>query len=427
MTTQERQLIQSALELLHRAIGLDDAAKAFKPLLRFADERTFPGRSDMNTTTSPGEEKTPPAQQVQGAYLQEKAELNGSENQGVVLFTEKEINSMPKEKRNFFKINGYRVHWRKKTNGVFELRITINKRAYYGASKDLQTAKKKLLEDLKREEPRATVKKSTLPDTIGEYALHYLDTFKKSNVGERTFKNYLNIVQLHVVEKLGKDTLLANVTASSCQRILQELRAEGKKRTAEELNSLLKWILDSATADKLIPFNPMDTVKIPKHKRTSGKCIPRELMQKLLSAPPTSRYDYLIMLVAYTGMRPIEIKSAVFERQFVTIQNAKAEIDEEPTFRRIPLHSALLPYVDELKQYIGTNTDEIARHFRKKIKGYRFYDLRHTFTTMAQECGATKAWVDYVTNHVAAQNVTTRVYTHWNDKFHLSQIELLRF
>lgn len=427
MTTQERQLIQSALELLHRAIGLDDAAKAFKPLLRFADERTFPGRSDMNTTTSPGETNTPPAQQPQGAYLQEKAELNGSENQGVVLFTEKEINSMPKEKRNFFKINGYRVHWRKKTNGVFELRITINKRAYYGASKDLQTAKKKLLEDLKREEPRATVKKSTLPDTIGEYALHYLDTFKKSNVGERTFKNYLNIVQLHVVEKLGKDTLLANVTASSCQRILQELRAEGKKRTAEELNSLLKWILDSATADKLIPFNPMDTVKIPKHKRTSGKCIPRELMQKLLSAPPTSRYDYLIMLVAYTGMRPIEIKSAVFEGQFVTIQNAKAEIDEEPTFRRIPLHSALLPYVDELKQYIGTNTDEIARHFRKKIKGYRFYDLRHTFTTMAQECGATKAWVDYVTNHVAAQNVTTRVYTHWNDKFHLSQIELLRF
>ena len=424
MTTQERQLIQNALELLHRAIGLDDAAKAFRPLLRFVEDDR---QVVTGPTTSPGETKTPPAQQVQGAYLQEKAELNGSGNQGVVLFTKKEINSMPKEKRNYFKINGYRVHWRKKTNGVFELRITINKRAYYGASKDLQTAKKKLLEDLKREEPRATVKKSTLPDTIGEYALHYLDTFKKSNVGERTFKNYLNIVQLHVVEKLGKDTLLANVTASSCQRILQELRAEGKKRTAEELNSLLKWILDSATADKLIPFNPMDTVKIPKHKRTSGKCIPRELMQKLLSAPPTSRYDYLIMLVAYTGMRPIEIKSAVFEGQFVTIQNAKAEIDEEPTFRRIPLHRALLPYVDELKQYIGTNTDEIARHFRKKIKGYRFYDLRHTFTTMAQECGATKAWVDYVTNHVAAQNVTTRVYTHWNDKFHLSQIELLRF
>ena len=62
-----------------------------------------------------------------------------------------------------------------------------------------------------------------------------------------------------------------------------------------------------------------------------------------------------------------------------------------------------------------------------KVKGYRFYDLRHTFTTNLQENGADKRWIDYVTNHVAAQNVTDSVYTHWNDKFHLSQIELLQY
>jgi hypothetical protein len=44
-----------------------------------------------------------------------------------------------------------------------------------------------------------------------------------------------------------------------------------------------------------------------------------------------------------------------------------------------------------------------------------------------QESGADKRWIDYVTNHVAAQNVTDRVYTHWTDKFHLSQIEKLEY
>ena len=411
MDNYERELVEGMLELLRRLIGYADAKEDFTSIqrskIRFVED-------DPNVRPFAGTKKEP---EPQGP---------GAER-GIITFTEKEILSMPKEKRKYFRIDGIRVHWRRKTNGVFEVRCTINKVAYYGASTDLQIARQRFIEDLKRgpKEPTAP-KLSKLPSSVGEYTVHFLETFKKPNVAPKTFANYENISRLHVIEKLGAETPIASITASDCQKILRDLRDAGKKRTAEEVNGLLAWIFDGAVSDKLITSSPMASVKIPKHRRNPGKSLPLEAMRTLL-VPPESRYDYLIWLVAYTGMRPIEIKSAVFEDGFVTIMNAKGELDEEPTYRRIPLHSKLRPYVAEIKRWLNVNTDEISRHFRKKIKGYRFYDLRHTFTTYIQEGGANKSWVDYVTNHVAAQNVTDRVYTHWSDEFHSSQIELLKY
>ena len=410
MNNQQRALIESALELLHRVIGMDDAINDFATLQRgkFRIEDVHPAE---------GNAKMPPPERAGALFI--------GENRGIVTFTEKEILSMPKEKRNYFRANGLRVFYRKKKNGVFEIRCTINKVPYYGAAKDLKLAKARFLEDLNRGPKATSPTTSTIPRDVAAYSLHFLEVFKKPNVNAKTFKNYENVNRLHIAGRLG-DKLIRDVTASDCHVILRELRDAGKKRTAEEVRNLLNWIFDAAISDKLITANPMEHVKIPKHKRTPGKCIPYDTVRELV-AEPTSRYDYLIMFVAYTGVRPIEIKSAVFEGDFVTIMNAKAEIDEERTFRRIPLHPHLRPHVAELKAWIHVNTDEVSRHFRKKVKGYRFYDLRHTFTTNLQENGADKRWIDYVTNHVAAQNVTDSVYTHWNDKFHLSQIELLRF
>ena len=427
MNSQQRQLLESAIQLLHRIIGLDDAIEDFATVRRGRFRIEGDDRRELAFLTNA---KTPPPERA-GAIILDGGELGSSpgKNRGIINFTEKELLSMPKEKRNYFRVHGIRVHYRKKPNGVYEIRCTINKTQYYGAAKDLKLAKARFLEDLKREPTEQRSGRSAtsaLPLDVAAYSLHFLEVFKKPNVGADTLKNYENVNRIHIIGKLGADTLIRDVTASDCQRILRDLREEGKKRTAEEVCNLLSWIFDAAVSDKLISASPMQSVKIPKHRRTVGKCLPLPLMQELLAAP-TCRYDYLIWLVAYTGMRPVEIKSAVFEGDFVTIKNGKTDVNDEPTFRRIPLHPALRPHVAELKRWLQVNTDEVSRHFRKKIKGYRFYDLRHTFTTYLQESGADKRWIDYVTNHVAAQNVTDSVYTHWTDKFHLSQIEKLEY
>lgn len=74
------------------------------------------------------------------------------------------------------------------------------------------------------------------------------------------------------------------------------------------------------------------------------------------------------------------------------------------------------------------NTDVLAQAFKRRFpKEYHLYELRHTFTSRVQECGANKSWVDYATNHVGNQNTTDKVYTHWSDTFQVSEIEKLHF
>lgn len=369
---------------------------------------------------------------IEGGEKQKETEIVETDfNRGFIIFSEKEILSMPKNKRNYFRIDGKKVPYRRKSNGTYELRKTINGVLYYGASTNLKQAKAKFIEDIKRrgaDENPAKVSSTIAPITrdvpdFCEYSFHYLDVFKKPNICKKAFENYERVIKKHFYPYFsGKK--LEDVTATDCQTLLTSLRNAGKNRTAETVNGLLNWIINAAITDGYITRNPMETVKIPKHYRQAGKCIPRELMATLLTAPKC-RYDYIIWLSAYTGIRPCEIKGITIEGDFFKVQNRKTDPNAPPTFRTIPIHSELQPYLD----FIDFNADEreAARHFRRRIKGYRFYDLRHTFTTVIQECGANKEWVDYVTNHTAAQNTTARVYTHWNDDFHRKQMAFLKF
>ncbi len=381
---------------------------------------------------------------AKGVESEEKEFEKISETKGVVIFSEKEILQMPKNKRNYFRIAGRKVSYRKTIHGVFELRKQIDGIQYYGASRNLKEAKERFIEDLKlrsdiEERLQESLKRakgtvaeniasapSAIPD-VESYAYEYLFNFKKPNICARAYRGYENVVKNHIATAFG-DSGLDEITATDCQRLLNKLREEGKKRTAESVHSLLNWIFAAAVADKYITHNPMLSVKIPKHRRTSGNQIPREIVAEFLRNPPKRKYDALLRFMLFTGIRPCEIESAVFEGDFVTIKNAKQRAGEDATFRRIPLHSKILGEVDEIKRLIHGHLDKVRLAFRNSFPdGYRLYDLRHTFTSRMQECHASKEYVDYVTNHVGVQNVTARVYTHWSDEFQREQIELLYF
>lgn len=349
--------------------------------------------------------------------------------------TSKEILKLPNKLRNIFKTIDLSKHTRQRKNGTYEIRIMIQGINYYGASTDLEEAKERFLDDIikkskKPKEPSksTTAKKlSTIDTSVEKYAYHYLETFKKPNICKKAFVNYQRITNNHIVAYF-KGIDIKDVTASDCQNLLRNILNKGTGRIAEDVQNLLRWIFDAAVADKIISVTPMRTVQIPKHIRKKGKQIPALLIHPYLSNEPQNRYDYIIRLIIFTGLRPIEIQSAVFEDGFITVKNAKQKADKEPTYRRIPIHSALLPYIQEIKKYLSINQNNLAKYFKKHFPiEFRLYDLRHTFTSRIQECGANKSWVDYVTNHTTAQNTTDRIYTHWSDEFQLQEIEKLNF
>lgn len=348
---------------------------------------------------------------------------------GIIEFTEKEIAKMPKYFQKYFRIDGIKVPYRKKKNGVYELRCTINKQHYYGASVVLKTAKARFIESL-RSAPNPTeqpsqARRKTIP-TVEEYALHYFETFKKPTICEKGYENYVGATKRHVLPMLGK-LPINELTATDCQNVLNAIVKKGYGRTGETVNSVLRWICDAAMADGYLKTDPMRTTKILKHYRTSGKQIPSALVREYLSKEPQERYDYLIRFLFFTGLRPAEIKTVRFEGDFFVVKNAKERTGAPPTYRRLPVHSSLKAYVSKIEEALSYSSDALNHKFKRRFPEYALYDTRHTFTSRVQECGANKEWVDYVTNHKGAMNVTTRVYTHWSDEFSILQIEMLEY
>lgn len=261
---------------------------------------------------------------------------------------------------------------------------------------------------------------------MSDYAYHFLETFKKPAICEKAYRNYSNVIKNHICKNFV-GVKVSEISATACQQIINKLKQAGKGRVCEDVVSLLNWICEAAVADGILKNNPMPNVKALKHRRKTGRQISVQLMEQYLSTPPRNRYDYCIWVMAYTGARPCELKSMVFDGSFVTIRNAKKRIDEEPTFRRIPVHHALVPYLEEIKRSITSNTTELGRQFHTRFsREFKLYYLRHTFTSRILECGANKYWVDYATDH-AAENMTDRVYTHWSDTFQVSEMEKLNY
>ena len=349
--------------------------------------------------------------------LPEEVRHNNTSDKGILKFTNKEYNKMPEDIKKTLKKND---HIRQKENGVYEIRLSFNGNKYYGCSKDFNEAKRQFIESIinsgaKPKQSMLSAKKDIL---VKDYAFHYLNTFKKPNICEDYFKNYESQIRRHIAPHFD-GVLISQVTATMCQQLLNKVLQDGKGRLAEDLNSLLKWICE---------VNPMANVKIPKHFRNEGKQIPVQIMADYLAKPPQNRSDFCIWLITYSGIRPCELKTIIFENGFMTIKNAKQSKNKKPTFRRIPIHGALLPYLDEIKQSITMNTDVLAQAFKRRFpKEYHLYELRHTFTSRIQECGANKNWVDYATNHVGNRNTTDKVYTHWSDTFQVSEMQKLNY
>jgi integrase len=264
--------------------------------------------------------------------------------------------------------------------------------------------------------------------SVADYAAHYLDTFKKPNISEKYYYNLCGIVKRHI-SRFFAGKYMRDITATDCQRFLNELMSEGKSRTAEDAKSLLSWICSAAVADRLLAADVMAHVQILPHRRTIGKAIPREYIRAFFEKEPQTPAELCLWLLAYTGMRPCELYALTFdEKGFVTIQTAKRKKWEEAETRRVPLHSALAPYLERIRAAVPVSLFLLERAFKRHFpRDFRLYDLRHTFTTATQEAHCYKSWVDYVTGHKAGGNTTDRVYTHWEDDFQLAEIEKLKY
>lgn len=423
MDDYERNLLQGAIDLLHRLVGRLDARKDFKPILRFVED-------DPTVIPFPGKTFT----QLSSADMGASSAI-WSSSEFAELFSAEEVSKMPRKFRRIFRTNKQTAHVRRKDGDVYEIRMQIDGHRITASAKYLDLAKERFIKKLREYTERGSENKETAPSapdvapmTVAEYTYHYLATFKQPNVSEKHYSNLRGIARRHI-ERFFGSTLMRNITASECQKLLNELSGQGKGRTVEEVESILSWICAAAVADRILPADVMAQVQTLPHRRTVGKSIPREYIRAFLAHAPQTRAELCLRLLIYTGMRPCELAQLTFdEKGFVSILSAKKKKWEAPETRRIPIHSELQPYVEQIRAALPIALVLLERAFRRHFPSeYRLYDLRHTFTTIAQQAHCYKPWVDYVTGHKANGNTTDRVYTHWEDDFQREEMAKIEF
>ena len=117
MDNHERELLEGALDLLHRLLGYADAKDDFKPILKFADD-------DSNVIPFPGNVQHAPPNRAGHEFFTQKKKSDepgtSSEEERGVQFTEKELNLMPKKIQKLFRTHKAVAHVRLQKGKYYE-------------------------------------------------------------------------------------------------------------------------------------------------------------------------------------------------------------------------------------------------------------------------------------------------------------------
>ena len=348
----------------------------------------------------------------------------------IVLFTSKELFTMPKKFRKLFKTNKVRAHVRKRADGLYEIRCMIDLKSITAVSKYLETAKEKFIEKLKNIDAAEVQVNVSDGTEFCTYIEQWMETAKKPHVKESTYKDYVQTVKTNI-KPAFQDRTLESLTYSELQAFITKYQDDGKNRTAKKIYQLLSSLFDAAVADRLVPISPMLKVKLAHYETESGVPFTREEERQLLEdfkrEPTLYRQAFVFML--YTGVRRAELASVVVENGWIHLVTAKQRKGFKEKLRSLPIPPMLqkiLPFIN-VDEIVKISPHLLTKHVHKQFENHHCHDLRHTFITRAQECKIRREYASMWAGHKADTSITTNIYTHLEQNKDVQIEEMKKF
>lgn len=348
-----------------------------------------------------------------------------------LLFTQKELDKMPKQFNKLFKTRKATAHVRRKSCGVYEIRCYLYGESISASSKSLDDAKRKFILKIKDLSATATVRVKISTGTMfTEYMENWLETAKKPYVKEVTYKDYTSTYNVHI-RPVFEGRTLASVKYAELQKLILEYEEDGKNRTAKKIYQLLTTLFEYAVADRIIPISPMLKVKLSPYEQESGQPLTRAeeyaLVEDFKREPTLYKQAFVFLL--YTGLRRSELASVTVSDGWVTLVSAKQRKGYKEKERSLPISPMLKPLlplidVDAIKK---VNPHLLTKHFPFICKGHHCHELRHTFVTRARECKIEREYVSLWVGHKADSSLTTNVYTKLQQNTQLQVDEMEKF
>lgn len=347
-----------------------------------------------------------------------------------LLFTQKELEKMPKPYNKTFKTRETQAHVHK-VRGVYEIRCYVYGVRISASSKSLETAKKKLILKIKDMSATTTQKVQIATGTMfNDYMETWLETAKKPYVKEVTYKDYTSTFNVHI-RPVFEGRTLTSVKYAELQKLILEYEEDGKNRTAKKIYQLLTTLFEFAVADRIIPISPMLKVKLSPYEQESGQPLTRDeeraLVEDFKNDPTLYKQAFVFLL--YTGLRRSELASVNVSDGWVTLISAKQRKGYKEKERALPIS----PMLRELLPLIDVDAiKKVSPHLLTKqlpfiCKGHHCHELRHTFVTRARECKIEREYVSLWVGHKADNSLTTNVYTKLQQNTDLQVDEMKKF
>lgn len=166
---------------------------------------------------------------------------------------------------------------------------------------------------------------------------------------------------------------------------------EGKHRTAQKLQLILRCIFDLAASDYKFD-SPMAKVVLPRHQSKKGSAFTYEEEKRLVDyciAHPELSASSALLVLLYTGMRRSELKTLrILDESWLECDTSKEKMGNGVVPRRIPITPMMrkvLPYInfEKAKQ---TNVNTINTTIKRLFPHHHTHELRYTFITRCKEC-----------------------------------------
>lgn len=335
----------------------------------------------------------------------------------MLVFSRKEIDSMPRTFRKQFRCKGITAHVHKRRSGKrnwnYEIRCQVNHRKINVSSNNLEEAKQKFIRKLEEVESGKAQKINAVPTTFDKFANYFFDKFYKRKVGASTFRVAMSNYKNHILPHFG-DMPLKQITADKCQELLDRLIEEDKTRTEENVFTMLNMIFKAAEKHGVMAHNPIDMVFHTKHEREHGKALTKDEERLLLEKTAGTPYQKMFAIGLYTGLRPNEYKTAYIENGFIVANNSKRK-NGKVELKKIPITPMLKPYLEGTTELHFTRLEQIRHKFNGILPNHKLYDLRTTFYTRCQECGVAEVATKTFVGHALGGMADT--YTDLSDDF----------
>lgn len=275
------------------------------------------------------------------------------------------------------------------------------------------------------------------------YYAQWIRVYKEGAIRNVTMDKYL--MTQAWLEKLVPELQLRQVTRVTYQQLLNEYALHHEKQTTMDFHHQLKGAIMDAVDEGLIERDPTRKAII-KGKTPSAKKIKYlnqfELHTLLINLNLKSaiNYDWMILLIAKTGMRFSEAlaltpKDFDFSHQTLSISKTwdykgdggflptkntssvrKMQIDWQTVIQFSELVKHLPPdvpiFVNKEKVYNSTVNEILARHCKRaKLPVISIHGLRHTHASLLLFAGVSIASVARRLGH-ASMTTTQKTYLH---------------